>query len=192
MGQKVNPHGLRVGVIKEWDAQWYANKKNFADNLIEDNKIRTFLKKKYYKNSISRITISRILASDILTVNVYTSKPGAVIGKGGAGVDVMKKEVMKIANNKNVNINIIEIKRPDIDAQLVAENIAAQLENRVQFRRAMKQSITRAMKNGIQGIKTMVAGRLDGAEIARTESYLHLVDNSFQHLTLYIDRLKTL
>ena len=171
MGQKVNPHGLRVGVIKDWNAQWYANKADFADNLIEDNKIRTFLKKKYYKNSISKITISRVVSSDILTVNVYTSKPGAVIGKGGAGVEEMKKEVMKLAPKKNVNINIIEIKRPDIDAQLVAENIALQLENRVQFRRAMKQSITRAMKSGIMGIKTMVSGRLDGAEIARSENY---------------------
>lgn len=171
MGQKVNPHGLRVGIIKNWDAQWYAGKKDFANNLIEDNKIRTYLKKKYYKFAISRITISRVISSDILTVNVYTSKPGAVIGKGGAGVDEMKKEVMKLAPKKNVNINIIEVKRPDIDAQLVAENIALQLENRVQFRRAMKQSITRAMKSGIQGIKTMVSGRLDGREIAGSENY---------------------
>ncbi len=161
MGQKVNPHGLRVGIIKNWDAQWYAGKKDFANNLIEDNKIRTYLKKKYYKFAISRITISRVISSDILTVNVYTSKPGAVIGKGGAGVDEMKKEVMKLAPKKNVNI----------DAQLVAENIALQLENRVQFRRAMKQSITRAMKSGIQGIKTMVSGRLDGREIAGSENY---------------------
>ncbi|MEG2413337.1 MAG: 30S ribosomal protein S3 [Clostridia bacterium] len=174
MGQKVSPQGLRVGVIKDWNAQWFADKKNFSTNLVEDHKIREFLKKKYYDCGISKITTSRILSSsnDIVIVNMYTSKPGVLIGKAGAGVDVIKKEVMKIAPKKSITINILEIKRPDADAQLVAENIAQQLEKRTAFRRAMKQVISRTMKtSGIKGIKTMVAGRLDGAEIARTESY---------------------
>lgn len=173
MGQKVSPQGLRVGVIKDWNAQWYADKKHFSENLIEDHKIREFIKKKYYQCSISKITISRILSSatDIVIVNIYTSKPGVLIGKSGAGVEQIKKEVMAIAPKKNVTINVLEVKRPDTDAQLIAENIAAQLEKRVAFRRAMKQVITRAMKSGAKGIKTMVAGRLDGADIARSESY---------------------
>ena len=173
MGQKVSPHGLRVGVIKDWNAQWYADKKNFSKNLVEDHKIRTFLKDKYYQAGISKITISRILSSsnDIVIVNIYTSKPGILIGKAGAGVEEIKKDVLKIAPKMSVTINILEVKRPDTDAQLVAENIAAQLEKRVAFRRAMKQCITRAMKGGAKGIKTTVSGRLDGAEIARSESY---------------------
>lgn len=169
MGQKVNPFGLRVGIIKDWEAQWYADKKGFSANLIEDYNIRTFLKKKYYQASISKITISR--AANKVTVNIFTARPGVVIGRAGAGVEAMKAEVSKLAPNKVVNINILEIKRPDVDAQLCAENIAAQLEKRVAFRRAMKQVLQRSMKAGAKGIKTMVSGRLDGAEIARSESY---------------------
>lgn len=169
MGQKVNPNGLRVGVIKGWNTQWYADKKNFADNLVEDYNIRKFLKKKYYLCSLSKITIDR--AASKLIVNIYTSKPGVLIGRGGAGVETIKSEVKGIVGDKNVNVNIIEVKRPDTDAQLVAEGIAAQLEKRVSFRRAMKQSMSRAMKAGAKGIKTMVSGRLDGAEIARSEHY---------------------
>lgn len=173
MGQKVNPHGLRVGVIKSWDAQWYANKKDFSSNLIEDQKIRNFIKKTYFSSAISKITIERILSSaaDIVMINIFTSRPGVLIGKGGEGVQLMKEQIKKIAPNKQININIFEVAKPDVDAQLVAENIAAQLEKRAAFRRTMKQAIMRAMKGGAKGIKTMVSGRLDGAEIARSESY---------------------
>ena len=173
MGQKVNPHGLRVGIIKGWDAQWYADKKNFSANLIEEQKIRNFIKKTYFTSGISKITIERILSSaaDIVMVNIYTSKPGVLIGKGGEGVNQMKEQIKKIAPGKQININIYEINRPDVDAQLVAESIAAQLEKRAAFRRTMKQAISRAMKGGAKGIKTMCSGRLDGAEIARSESY---------------------
>ena len=169
MGQKVNPHGLRVGVVKAWDTQWYADKKNFSDNLVEDYNIRKFLKAKYYQSAVSKITIDR--AADRVIVNVHTAKPGILIGRGGAGVEQMKAEVAKLCAKKNVNINIIEVKRPDTDAQLVAESIAAQLEKRISFRRAMKQAMSRAVKAGAKGIKTMVGGRLDGAEIARSEHY---------------------
>lgn len=173
MGQKVNPHGFRVGIIKPWDAQWYADKKNFSANLIEDQKIRKFVKTTYFSSGISRITIERILSSsaDIVMVNIYTSKPGVLIGKGGEGVNDMKAKLRKIAPGKQININIFEINRPDIDAQLVAESIAQQLEKRSAFRRVMKQAIMRSMKGGAKGIKTMCSGRLDGAEIARSESY---------------------
>ena len=169
MGQKVNPHGLRVGVIKGWDTQWYANKKDFSKNLLEDYKIRTFLKKKYYQNAISKITIDR--AANKVIVNIFTGRPGTIIGKAGAGVEVIKGEVQKFCSGRNVNINIMEVKRPDVDAQLVAESIAAQLEKRASFRRSMKQAMSRSMKAGAKGIKTMVSGRLDGAEIARSEHY---------------------
>ena len=169
MGQKVNPHGLRVGIIKDWDTQWYASKKDFSANLIEDYNIRKFLKKKYYQSGISKITIDR--AANKLNVNIYTARPGVVIGKAGAGVEIIKKEVGAMCKDKNVNINIHEVKRPDIDAQLVAENIASQLEKRASFRRSMKQAMSKAMKGGAKGIKTMVSGRLDGAEIARSEHY---------------------
>ena len=169
MGQKVNPHGLRVGVIKSWDTNWYADKKNFSDNLVEDYKIRTYLKKAYYTSSISKIIISR--TADKVIVDIHTSKPGVLIGRAGAGVEQMKKEVEKITKKGNVSINIMEIKHPDMDAQLVAENIAAQLEKRVSFRRAMKAAMHRTMKAGAKGVKTMVGGRLDGAEIARSENY---------------------
>ena len=169
MGQKVNPHGLRVGVIKGWATQCYANKKDFSKNLLEDYKIRTFLKKKYYQNAISKITIDR--AANKVIVNIFTGRPGTIIGKAGAGVEVIKGEVQKFCSGRNVNINIMEVKRPDVDAQLVAESIAAQLEKRASFRRSMKQAMSRSMKAGAKGIKTMVSGRLDGAEIARSEHY---------------------
>ena len=161
MGQKVNPHGLRVGVIKDWDSRWYADAE-YADYLVEDYNIRKFLKKKLYSAGVSKIEIER--ASDRVKVILYTAKPGVVIGKGGAEIEVTKKELSKLTDKK-VLVDIKEIKRPDRDAQLVAENIAQQLENRVAFRRAMKSCI------GTKGIKTAVSGRLGGADIARTEFY---------------------
>ena len=167
MGQKVNPHGLRVGVIKDWDSKWYAEA-DFADNLVEDYKIRTFLKKKLYSAGVSRMEIER--ASDRVKVIIYTAKPGIVIGKGGAEIEKLKAEVQKFTEKK-LFIDIKEIKRPDKDAQLVAESIALQLENRVSFRRAMKSTMGRTMKAGVKGIKTAVAGRLGGADMARTEFY---------------------
>ena len=167
MGQKVNPHGLRVGIIKDWDSRWYADKE-FAYYLVEDYNIRTFLKKKLYTAGVSKIEIER--ASDRVKVILYTAKPGVVIGKGGAEIEVTRKELSRLTDKK-VLIDIKEIKRPDRDAQLVAENIAQQLENRVSFRRAMKSCMGRTMKAGALGIKTAVAGRLGGADIARTEFY---------------------
>ncbi|MDR2047774.1 MAG: 30S ribosomal protein S3 [Clostridiales bacterium] len=171
MGQKVNPHGMRLGIIRGWDTQWYAGKKEFSKYLVEDYKIRAFLKKKYYGSSVSRIIIDR--SANKLSVVIYTARPGVIIGKAGAGVEQIKKEVENLCQSKTtkISISIMEVKRPDTDAQLIAENIAAQLEKRIQFRRAMKQSMQRAMKAGVKGIKTMVAGRLDGAEIARSEHY---------------------
>ncbi|MBY6870693.1 30S ribosomal protein S3 [Clostridium botulinum] len=169
MGQKVHPHGLRVGVIKEWDAKWYADKKNFADNLVEDHKIRNFVKKNSCAAGVSRIEIER--AAKRIKLNIYTAKPGMIIGKGGQGIESLKNKLQKIVSNKNILINIVEVKRPEADAQLIAENIAQQLEKRIAFRRAMKQSIQRAMKSGVKGIKTACSGRLGGAEIARTEHY---------------------
>ncbi len=168
MGQKINPHGLRVGVIKDWDAKWYASNKDFADTLIEDHNIRKYVKGKLYSAGISRVEIER--AANRVKVNIYTAKPGIVIGRGGSGVDALKKELEK-QTKKTVLINIVEVKNPDTDAQLVAENIASQLERRISYRRAMKQSMARAMKAGAKGIKTMVSGRLNGAEIARSERY---------------------
>ena len=167
MGQKVNPHGLRVGVIKDWDSKWYADA-DFADCLVEDYNIRKFLKKKLFAAGVSKIEIER--ASDKVKVIVYTAKPGLVIGKGGADIEVTKKELQKLTGKK-INVDIKEIKRPDKEAQLVAENIAAQLENRVSFRRAMKSCMGRTMKSGALGIKTAVSGRLGGADMARTEFY---------------------
>ena len=169
MGQKVNPHGLRVGVIKGWNAKWYANKKNFADNLIEDNQIRKFVKKELFSAGISKIEIER--AAKRVKLNIYTAKPGVIIGKGGSGIEALKNKLTAFVNNKNVLINIVEVKSADADAQLMAENIAAQLEKRISFRRAMKQTMQRAMRQGIKGVKTQCAGRLGGAEIARTEHY---------------------
>ena len=169
MGQKVNPHGIRVGVIKDWDTQWFADKKEFAPNIKEDYEIRTALKKKYYQAAISKITIER--AAQKITINIFTARPGVLIGKQGSEIDVIKKTVAKICKSKQISVNISEVKKPDADAQLVAEGIAAQLEKRVSFRRAMKQGISRSMRSGIKGIKVNVAGRLDGAEIARAEHY---------------------
>ncbi|MBR1478847.1 MAG: 30S ribosomal protein S3 [Lachnospiraceae bacterium] len=168
MGQKVNPHGMRVGIIKDWDSRWYADDKDFADYLVEDHEIRKYLKKKHYDAGISKIEIER--ASDRVKVIVYTAKPGIIIGKGGAEIEITKKELVK-RTGKKVDVDIKEIKRPDKDAQLVAENIAGQLENRVAFRRAMKSCMGRTMKAGAQGIKTACSGRLGGADIARTEFY---------------------
>ncbi len=170
MGQKVDPNGLRTGVIKAWNSKWYADKAHFADNIVEDNKVRKFIKKKYYEMAISRITLER--AADKLVVGIYTARPAILIGKAGAGVEEIKKEVEKlVSGDKKVSINIMEVKHPDADAQLVAENIAKQLEGRASFRRSMKQAMSKAMKAGAKGVKTMVSGRLDGAEIARSESY---------------------
>lgn len=167
MGQKVNPHGLRVGVIKDWDSKWYADAE-FSEYLVEDYNIRKFLKKKLYSAGVSKIEIER--ASDRVKVVIYTAKPGVVIGKGGAEIEITKQELTKLTDKK-VMVDIKEIKRPDKDAQLVAENIAQQLENRVSFRRAMKSCMGRTMKAGAMGIKAAVAGRLGGADIARTEFY---------------------
>ncbi len=169
MGQKVNPHGMRVGVIKDWNSKWYADKKTFSDTLVEDYNIRKFLKKRLYSAGVSKIDIERA-ANDKVRVVIFTAKPGFVIGKGGAEIEKVRKEVQKLTS-KNVNIDIKEIKRPDRDAQLVAENIAQQLENRVSFRRAMKQAMQRTMKAGVLGIKASVGGRLGGADIARREFY---------------------
>ncbi|MET3616844.1 small subunit ribosomal protein S3 [Peptoniphilus olsenii] len=168
MGQKVNPHGLRVGVIKDWDSKWYADKKNFADLLLEDNKIREYIKEKLYAAGISKIEIER--AANRVKISIYTAKPGMVIGRGGAGVEELRKEVEKLTG-KSVVLNVEEVKNQDLDAQLVAENIADSLERRVSFRRAMKQSIQRTMRQGALGIKTSVSGRLGGADMARTEGY---------------------
>jgi len=167
MGQKVNPHGLRVGIIKEWDSKWYAEKE-FADYLVEDYKIREYLKKRLYTAGVSKIEIER--ASEKIRVILYTAKPGIVIGKGGAEIEKVKNDLSKYIG-KRVLIDIKEIKRPDRDAQLVAENIALQLENRVSFRRAMKSAMQRTMRSGALGIKTCVSGRLGGADIARSEFY---------------------
>ena len=169
MGQKVNPNGFRVGVIRDWDAKWYASKKDFADYLVEDNKIRKFIKDKYYGASISRIGIDR--AAGKITVSIYTARPGLLIGKGGTGIEEIKQSVLA-GCGKQVNVNIMEIRDADADAQLVAENIAAQIEKRISFRRAMKQAMGRAMqKNSVKGIKLLCSGRLGGAEIARKEGY---------------------
>ena len=168
MGQKVNPHGLRVGVIKDWSSKWYADKDHFADYLVEDNRIRKFLKKRLYNAGISDIEIER--ASDRVRVTIYTAKPGFVIGKGGSEIEKVKKELTAYTDKKLI-VDIKEVKRPDMDAQLVAESIAQQLENRISFRRAMKSTMQRTMRAGAKGIKTSVSGRLGGADIARTEFY---------------------
>ena len=183
MGQKVNPHGARVGVIIDWSTKWYAGKKDFSNNLYEDYKLRKMLKEKLNQAGISHIDLQR--AGEKITVIVYTAKPGIVIGKGGAGVEALKKEV-EAFTGKQVALDIIEIKNPDIDAQLVAENIAQQLEKRVSFRRAMKQTIGRAMKSGAKGIKTTVSGRLGGDDIARSEGY-HEGSIPLQTLRAHID-----
>ena len=168
MGQKMDPHGLRVGVIKDWSSKWYADSKNFGEYLVEDNKIRKYIKKKLYVSGISKIEIER--TAKFVKVNVYTAKPGLVIGKGGNLAETLKNELQKMIN-KDVNLNIVEVKNADMDAQLVAENIAGQLERRISFRRAMKQCMQKTMKAGALGIKTAVSGRLGGADMARTEFY---------------------
>ena len=168
MGQKMDPHGIRVGVIKDWNSKWYADSKNFSDYLVEDHKIREYVKKKLFVSGISKIEIER--TAKFVRVNVYTAKPGLVIGKGGAIAETLKNELSKMIN-KEVNLNIVEVKDIDLDAQLVAENIAAQLERRISFRRAMKQCMQKTMKAGALGIKTAVSGRLGGADMARTEFY---------------------
>ena len=167
MGQKVNPHSLRVGIIKDWNSRWYAEA-DFADNLVEDYEIRKYLKKRLYNSGVAKIEVER--ASDRLKVIIYTAKPGVVIGKGGSEIEKVKKELQKFTDKKLL-IDIKEVKRPERDAQLVAENIAAQLENRISFRRAMKSAMQRTMRSGCQGIKTSVSGRLGGADMARTEFY---------------------
>ncbi|MGV8145266.1 MAG: 30S ribosomal protein S3 [Alkaliphilus sp.] len=169
MGQKVNPHGLRVGIIKDWDAKWYANKKDFSVFLKEDYDIRKYIKKKLFLSGISKTVIERA-ANNRVRVSVHTAKPGMVIGKGGQGVEELKNEIEKMTNKKAV-VNVVEIRRPDVDAQLVAENIAFSLERRISFRRAMKQAMQRAMRSGAKGIKVLTAGRLGGAEMARSEGY---------------------
>ena len=181
MGQKVNPNGFRVGVIRGWNTRWYANKKNFSDYLIEDNKIRKFLKKKYYEASVAKIEIER--AANKATVSIYTARPGMLIGKGGVGVEAIKAELNQLVG-RPVNVNIMEIRNPDACAQLVAENIAGALEKRTSFRRAMKQAMGRAMKAGAKGIKITCAGRLGGAEIARSED-VH--DGSIPRQTIRAD-----
>ena len=168
MGQKMHPHGLRVGVISDWDSKWYADSKNFADYLVEDHKIREYVKKKLFVSGISKIEIER--TAKFVKVNVYTAKPGVVIGKGGNLAESLKQELSKMIN-KEVNLNIVEVKDVDTNAQLVAENIAGQLERRISFRRAMKQCMQKAMKAGALGIKSSVSGRLGGADMARTEFY---------------------
>ncbi|MBU5438638.1 30S ribosomal protein S3 [Tissierella sp. MSJ-40] len=168
MGQKVNPHGLRVGIIKDWDSKWYADSKNFNEFLVEDYKIREYVKKKLFISGVSRIEIER--AANRIKLTVYTAKPGMVIGKGGSGVEELRLNLEKMTK-KNVVVNVEEVKVAELDAQLVAENIASQLERRVSFRRAMKQAIQRTMRSGAKGIKTSVSGRLGGADMARTEGY---------------------
>ncbi len=168
MGQKVNPHGLRVGVIKDWSSRWYAKDKDFGDILVEDYKIREYIKKTQYSTGISKIEIERF--GEKIKIFIYTGKPGKIIGKAGSGIEAVRTKLQKMTG-KTVYINIIEVKNVDCDAQLVAENIASQLERRISFRRAMKQAIGRAMRGGAEGIKTSVAGRLNGVEMARTEQY---------------------
>ncbi len=169
MGQKVNPHGLRVGIIKGWDTQWYADKKEFSSFLKEDYTIRTFIKKKYYAAAISKILIER--AAGRIVVTVFTGRPGVLIGKAGSEIEVIKKDLAKLAKGKQVIINVTEVRKPDADAQLVAEGVAAQLEKRMSYRRAVKQAIGKTMRAGVKGVKMQVSGRLDGREIAGTEHY---------------------
>lgn len=167
MGQKVHPKGLRIGVIKDWDSKWFAGKE-FSELLVEDRKIRDFIKKKLFAAGVSSITLER--AANRLKVSIHTAKPGIVIGRGGTEVDVLRKEIEEMTG-RQVNINIVEVKQPELDAQLVAESIAAQLEKRISFRRAMKQAVGRAMRLGAEGIRIACSGRLGGAEMARTEWY---------------------
>ena len=169
MGQKVSPHGIRVGINKDWSSTWIANKKDFSKFLIEDQNIRKQLNKKYANCNISKIDIER--TANRVVVDIYTSRPGVLIGNKGAGVEEIKKLVLSLTENKNVNINIKEVKKPDLDAMIVAQGIASQLEKRISFRRAMKQGMQKVMKAGAKGCKIQIGGRLDGAEIARSEHY---------------------
>ena len=169
MGQKVNPHGLRVGVISAWDTQWYADKKNFSAFIKEDNEIRTFIKKKYYDAAISKITVIR--AANKVEIGIYTGRPGVLIGKAGAEIEVIKKDLAKLTKGKAIIINVRKVEKIDQDAQLVAEAVASQLEKRVSYRRAVKQQIAKVSKTGVKGVKITVGGRLDGREIAGSESY---------------------
>jgi len=169
MGQKVSPHGLRVGVIKDWDSKWYANKKDFADLLKEDYDIRTFIKKELYTSGISKVYIDRA-ANNKVRINIFTAKPGMIVGRGGENIKILREKLQKMTG-KSIQLDISEVKNTETDAQLVAENVAFSLERRVSFRRAMKQVITRAMRSGVQGIKVATSGRLGGAEMARTEGY---------------------
>lgn len=168
MGQKVNPHGLRVGVIKDWDSKWFAGKKEFGNQLVEDYNIRKFVKKACYEAGIAKIGIER--KQNRVFITIFAAKPGLIIGRGGTEIEKLKSKIEKLTD-KTVNVNIMEVKSPDTTAQLVAENIAAQLERRISFRRAMKQTMSNAMRRGVKGIKTTVSGRVGGAEIARSESY---------------------
>ena len=169
MGQKVNPHGLRVGVIKNWDSRWFVKDNEFGDTLVSDYNLRKFLKKKLYEAGVARIEIER--DSNRIRINIHCAKPGLVIGKGGSEIDKLKATCQQMLGGKETLLNIVEIKNPDVNAQLVAENIAQQLDKRISFRRAMKQAIGRAMRLGANGIKTKCSGRLGGAEIARVEQY---------------------
>ncbi len=169
MGQKVNPNGFRIGVIKDWNSQWYADKKTFAKYVLEDNNIREHINKKYAQCGISKVVVER--TNKRLIVNIYASRPGMLIGVKGAEIDVIKKDIAKIAEAKDITINIKEVKRPDLDATVVAQSIAVQLEKRVAFKRASKMAIQKTMKEGAKGVKVMVSGRLNGAEIARSEHF---------------------
>lgn len=169
MGQKVNPHGLRVGVIKDWDSRWFANKATFGDTLVEDYNVRNYIKKNLYAAGVPRVEIERF-AEDKVRIHIHCAKPGIVIGRGGTEIEKLRQKLEKMMG-KQVAVNIVEVKNPDINSQLVAEKIALDLENRISFRRTMKQAIGRAMRLGAKGIKVMVSGRLGGAEIARSETY---------------------
>ena len=179
MGQKVNPNGMRIGINKTWNSFWYIDKKNIAKNIKEDNVIRNYILKEYKSCAISNVLIER--TNDSITVTITTAKPGVLIGQKGAGVEALKKNVEKMTDAKKVNVNIVEQKNPDLDAKLVAESIASQLEKRAQFRRVMKSAMQRVMRAGAVGVKTMVSGRLDGAEIARSE---HYHEGSLPHHTI--------
>ena len=185
MGQKVNPHGLRVGINKAWDSNWIADKKHMAAYILEDNKIREFINNKYNNCGISKVAIERNSDSKVM-ISLYTSRPGMVIGQKGAGVEAMKKALSKVAGGKEININVVEVKSPDQDAQLVAESIAAQLDQRVVCRRAMKQALARCQKAWVKGVKVMVSGRINNAEIARSET-LHIGSIPLQTLRADID-----
>ncbi len=185
MGQKVNPHGLRVGINKSWDSNWIADKKHIAAYILEDNKIREFIENKYRNQGISKVVIERNNDTKVL-ISLHTSRPGMVIGQKGAGVEAMKAQLSKLAGGKEVNINVVEIKSADADAQLVAESIAAQLDQRVVCRRAMKQAIARCQKAGVKGMKVMCSGRINNAEIARSE-VLHFGSIPLQTLRADID-----